>query len=156
MFGAKTPAGRYEAAATALTKAEAAHRANLDDLYAAREARAATRLTPTRARCAKSERELQDALHAAHEAHRAYWTERRDALRDELDRASLAIAEYDALALLAGDRAPHPALRYLQDRALRGHTGPNLLDQDVLANDGVPQESPDSALLEDELGAWRP
>lgn len=156
MFGAKTPADRYEAAAQALTKAEAAHRANLDDLYAAREARAATRLTPTRARCAKSERELQDALHAAHEAHRAYWTERRDALRDDLDRASLAIAEYDALALLAGDRAPHPAQRYLQDRALRGHTGPNLLDQDVLANDGVPQEAPDSALLEDELGAWRP
>lgn len=155
MFGAKTPADRYEAAAEALTKAETAHRKNLDLLREAREARNAAKVTPLRRDCEKSEGALKDALHEAHQAHRAYWAERRDALRDELDRASLAIAEYDALALLAGDRAPHPALRYLQNRAVQGHTGPNLLDQDVLATDGVPQESPDSALLEDELGAWR-
>lgn len=156
MFGAKTPADRYEAAVKKLSAAEAAHRKNLDALYQAREARNAAQVTPLRRDCEKSEDALKDALHEADQAHRAYWAERRDALRDDLDRASLAIAEYDALALLAGDRAPHPALRYLQDRALRGHTGPNLLDQDVLATDCVPQEAPDSALLEDELGAWRP
>lgn len=152
----KSPADRYQAGAKALTKAEAAHRANLDRLHEAREARQAHQVTTLRRDCEKSERALQDALQAAHDAHRAYWTQRRDALRDELDRASLVIAEYDALALLAGDRAPHPALRYLQNLALAGRTGANLLDQDVLATDGVPQEAPDSALLEDELGAWRP
>lgn len=156
MFGTKDPADRYQDAAKALTKAEAAHRKNLDLLREAHEARNAAKVTPLRRDCEKSEVALKDALHEAHQAHRAYWAERRDALRDELDRASLAIAEYDALALLAGDRAPHPALRYLQNRAIQGHTGPNLLDQDVLAADGVPQEAPDSALLEDELGAWRP
>ena len=156
MFGAKTPVDRYQAAVKKLTAAETAHRKNLDLLREAHEARNAAKVTPLRRDCEQSERALQDALHEAHQAHRAYWTERRDALRDDLDRASLAIAEFDALALLAGDRAPHPALRYLQNRAIQGHTGPNLLDQDVLATDGVPQEAPDSALLEDELGAWRP
>lgn len=152
----KSPADRYASAAKQLTKAEAAHRRSLDLLREAREARQAHQVTPLRRDCEQSERALKDALHEAHQAHRAYWTERRDALRDDLDRASLAIAEYDALALLAGDRAPHPALRYLQNRATQGHTGQNLLYQEVLATDGVPQESPDSALLEDELGAWRP
>lgn len=156
MFIKKSAPDVYQGAVKALTKAEAAHRKNLDALYQAREARNAAQVTPLRRDCEKSERALQDALGEAHAAHRSYWAERRDALRDELDRASLAIAEFDALALLAGDRAPHPALRYLQNRAIQGHTGPNLLDQNVLATDGIPQESPDSALLEDELGAWRP
>ena len=156
MFGAKTPADRYEAAAKALTKAEAAHRANLDDLYAAREARAATRLTPTRARCAKSERELQDALHAAHDVHRSYWQGRRDALRDEMKRIALVLAEYNAFARLAGDHSPHPAQQHLQQLEIDGITAQNYLADDVLASDGIPQEAPDSALLEDELGAWKP
>ena len=156
MFSRKTTADAYCAAAKALSKAEATHRANLDRLDQALIDREAAKVPALRRDCEKSEVALKDALHEAHQAHRAYWAERRDALRDDLDRAALAIAEFDALALLAGDRAPHPALRYLQNRAVQGHTGQNLLDQDVLATDGVPQEAPDSALLEDELGAWRP
>ncbi|MDI3512877.1 MAG: hypothetical protein PWP40_106 [Rhodocyclaceae bacterium] len=152
----KSAADRYLAAVKVLTKAEAAHRKNLDLLYQAMDAKQAHQVTPLRRDCERSERALQDALQAAHDAHRAYWTQRRDAIRDELDRAALVIAEFDAFALLAGDRAPHPALRYLQGRALEGRTAANLLDQDVLATHGVPQEAPDSALLEDERGAWRP
>lgn len=155
MFSDK-PADAYHKAIKVLPKAEKAHRENLDRLHAAHEARAAHQVTAARRDCESSERALQDALQAAGDAHRSYWTQRRDALRDELDRAALVIAEYDAFALLAGDRAPHPALRYLQNRAIEGRTATNLLDQDVLATDGVPQEAPDSALLEDELGRWRP
>src|SRR5690606_5684136 len=73
MFGTKDPADRYQDAAKALTKAEAAHRKNLDLLRAAREARQAHQVTLLRRDCEKSEVALKDALHEAHQAHRAYW-----------------------------------------------------------------------------------
>lgn len=155
MFDTK-PADLYHKAVKRLAKAEAAHRTNLDALDAAREAREAAKVTPLRRDCEKSERELSDALQAAHAAHRRYWAHRRDELHDELNRVAILLAEYDALANLAGDASATPALTYLQNRAIQGHTGPNLLDQDVLVSeDGVPQDEPDSALFEDERGAWR-
>ncbi|HRQ36270.1 MAG TPA: hypothetical protein PK361_11810, partial [Chiayiivirga sp.] len=157
MFGTKDPADRYQAAAKQLTKAEVTHRANLGRLYAAHEARNAAQVTPLRRDCEKSERALQDALGVAHEAHRAYWAQRRDALRDELKRIALVLAEFNALARLAGDQAPHPAQRHLQSLEIDGITADNMLADGVLGEDaGIPQEAPDSALLEDELGAWRP
>ncbi|HRP23622.1 MAG TPA: hypothetical protein PLF79_08680 [Thauera sp.] len=157
MFGTNDPADRYQAAAKQLTKAEAAHRANLDRLYAAPEARNAAQITPLRRDCERTERVLQDALKAAHEAHRAYWAQRRDELRDELKRIALVLAEYNALARLAGDTSPHPAQRHLQSLEIDGITAENYLADGVLGEDsGIPQEAPDSALLEDELGAWRP
>ena len=155
MFKRKTPAEAYTAAVDRLNQAEAEHRKNLDRLYAAREARDAARITPLRRDCEKSERTLDEALDAAFSAHRAYWSGRRDALAEDMRNAAIVIAEYDALAKLAGDTAPRPALRYLENLAANGHTGANLLEQDVLASDGVPQDPPDSALLEDERGAWR-
>lgn len=157
MFGAKDPVDRYLAAAKQLTKAEAAHRKNLELLRAAHEARQAHQVTPLRRDCQQSERALQDALQAAGDAHRAYWARRRDALRDELKRIALALAEYNALARLAGDTSPHPAQRHLQTLEIEGITAENYLADNVLGEaDGIPQEAPDSALLEDELGAWRP
>lgn len=157
MFGAKDPVDRYQGAVKQLTKAEAAHRKNLDLLREAHEARQAHKVTPLRRDCQQSERALQDALQAAHEAHRAYWAQRRDALRDELKRIALVLAEYNALARLAGDQAPHPAQRHLQSLEIDGITADNMLADGVLGEDaGIPQEAPDSALLEDELGAWRP
>ena len=152
----KSAADRYQAAAKQLTKAEAAHRKNLEALHTAREARNAAQVTPLRRDCEKSERALQDALQAAHAAHRTYWSQRRDALRDELKRIALVLAEYNAFARLAGDQSPHPAQRHLQNLEIEGFVAENVLADDVLACDGVPQESPDCALLEDEIGAWRP
>lgn len=157
MFGTKAPADRYQAAAKALTEAEAAHRKNLDLLREAHEARNAAKVTPLRRDCEQSERALQDALQAAGDAHRAYWAQRRDTLRDELKRIALVLAEYNALARLAGDTSPHPAQRHLQNLEVDGIAADNMLADGVLGEDaGIPQEPPDSALLEDELGAWRP
>ena len=156
MFGAKDPVDRYQAAAKQLTKAEAAHRKNLDLLRAAHEARQAHQVTPLRRDCQQSERALQDALQAASDAHRAYWAGRRDALHDEMKRTAVLLAEYNALARLAGDHAPHPAQRHLQTLEIEGITAANMLADGVLGEDsGIPQEPPDCALLEDELGAWR-
>lgn len=153
----KTAADRYQVAAKQLTKAEAAHRKNLEVLHTAREARNAAQVTPLRRDCEKSERALQDALQAAHAAHRTYWSQRRDALRDELKRIALVLAEYNAIARLAGDQAPHQAQRHLQTLEIEGITAENYLADGVLGEDaGIPQEPPDCALLEDELGAWRP
>ena len=153
----KSPADRYASAAKALTKAEAAHRKNLDLLREAREARQAHQVTPSRRDCEKSEGALKDALQAAGDAHRAYWSQRRDALHDEMKRIAIVLAEYNALARLAGDHAPHPAQRHLQTLEIDGITAANMLAAGVLGEDsGIPQESPDSALLEDELGTWRP
>lgn len=157
MFGTKDPVDRYLAAAKQLTTTEAAHRKNLDLLREAHEARQAHQVTPLRRDCQQSERALQDALQAAGDAHRAYWAQRRDALRDEMKRIALVLAEYNALARLAGDQAPHPAQRHLQSLEIDGITAENMLADGVLGEDaGIPQEAPDSALLEDELGAWRP
>ncbi|MDX9718943.1 MAG: hypothetical protein RBT67_16370 [Thauera sp.] len=152
----KTAADAYHKAIKALPKAEKAHRANLDRLNEALQARNAAQVTPLRRDCEKSERELQDALQAAGDAHRAYWGGRRDGLRDELKRIALILAEYNAFARLAGDHSPRPAQQYLQSLEVGGITAANLLADDVLVSDGVPQEAPDSALLEDELGIWRP
>lgn len=156
MMDTKSPADCYHAAVNALSKAEAAHRKNLDLLYQAREDRKAHQVTPLRCECQKSERALQDALEAAFSAHRAYWIGRREILEEGMRSAAIVVAEYDAISRLAGDTAQRPALRYLENLSVSGLTGANLLEQDVLASDGVPQEQPDSALLEDELGAWRP
>lgn len=70
--------------------------------------------------------------------------------------AAVLLAEYNALARLAGDHAPHPAQRHLQNLEIEGITAANMLADGVLGEDsGIPQEPPDCALLEDELGAWR-
>lgn len=151
-----TPAENYHAAVRRLSKAELAHRKTLDALSQAIADRASSQTGYLRRDCEKTETALAEALTAACLAHRGYWQGRRDALRDELHQASLVIAEYDALARLAGDASATPALSYLQALATEGRTAANLIDQDVLATDGVPQEAPDCALLEDERGVWRP
>lgn len=152
----KSTADRYQGAVKKLSAAEAAHRKNLDALYQASEARNAAQVTPLRRDCERSERALQDALGEAHDAHRSYWAERRDALIPELKRIALVLAEFNALAACAGDRSPHPAQRVLQTLEIDGINAANVLADDVLASDGVPMEAPDCALLEDELGAWKP
>lgn len=145
----KSLADRYDAAVKRLQKAEVAHRKNLDALDAALQARQAHQVTPLRQSCEKSERELQEALQAAAAAHRAYWTNRRDDLRDELDQAAVVIAEFNALARLAGDMSANPALQRLQAIAIEAPP------VDVLVDDGVPTEAPDCALLDDYRGSWR-
>ena len=155
MFERKTSAEAYAAAVKLLNRAEDEHRKNLDRLYAARETREAARITSLRRDCEKSERALIEALEAAFAVHRAYWAGRRDALTEDIRRAAIVIAEFDALAKLAGDSTQRPALCCLENLAANGHTAANLLQQEVLASDGVPQDPPDSALLEDMRGAWR-
>lgn len=156
MFSA-TPADAYHKAIKALPKAELAHRKNLDRLHEARAAHQAHQVTAARRDCEASERALQDALQTAADAHRSYWTQRRDALRDELRAVAVLLAEYNAIAHCAGDRVPHPAQRFLQTLEIEGHTAANVLQQGVLLDpDGIPHESPDCELLEDELGRWRP
>lgn len=150
------PAESYCAEVKRLAKAEQAHRKNLEALNQAIVERASSQTGFLRRDCEKTETALAEALTAACLAHRGYWQGRRDALRDELHQASLVIAEYDALSRLAGDASATPALTHLQALAAEGRTAANLIDQDVLATDGVPQEAPDCALLEDERGAWRP
>lgn len=145
----------YTAAVKSLTKAEVLHRENLDRLDEALKAKQAHQVTHLRRDAAKTEADLVAALDAASDAHREYWTARRDALKPELDSAALVIAEYNALAKLAGDHNAHPAASYLQQKAIDGRSAANLLEQDVLATDGVPQEPVDSAVLEDYRGSWR-
>jgi hypothetical protein len=155
MFKSKTPAEAYAAAVEKLSQTEAAHRKNLDRLYTAREARDAARITPLRRDCEKSERTLAEALAAAFASHRAYWNGRLASLDDEMKHAAILLAEFDALAKLAGDHTVRPSLRRLEHLANQGHTAAHLIEQDVLCTEGVPAEPPDSALLEDERGAWR-
>ena len=145
----------YTNACKSLAKAEVLHRENLDRLDAALQAKQAHHVTLLRRDCAKTEGDCIAALDDALNAHRQYWTARRDALKPELDAAALVLAEFDALAKLAGDRSAHPAKAYLEGRAIAGFSGANVLAQDVLATDGVPTEEPDSALLEDFRGSWR-
>ena len=145
----------YSGAVKKLGQAEIWHRENLDRLDAALKDKQARQVTHLRRDCAKSEADLIVALDAANDAHRHYWLARRDALRPQLDAAAVLLAEYSALAKLAGDRSTNPAGVYLQQRAIDGYSAANLLTQDVLAIDGVPQEPPDSAVLEDYRGSWR-
>lgn len=155
MFKTKTDADRYHDAVKRLDKTEATHRKSLDSLYAAREAREAAKLPALRRDCAKTEGELDAALESAYAAHRAYWAGRLASLDDEMKHAAILLAEFDALAKLAGDNTLRPSLRRLEHLANQGHTAAHLIEQDVLCTEGVPAEPPDSALLEDERGAWR-
>lgn len=143
----------YCSAVQQLDAAERAYLAAVDALD--RAARDARTLDQARRTCEAAEAALLRALEAAHTAHCSYWRGRRDELRDEIDRIAIVLAEYNALSRLSGDLTADPARQYLQNRVVAGLTADNLLLQDVLARDGVPQEPPDSAALEDYRGYWR-
>ena len=152
----KSLADKYHQAIKCLNKAEASHRTNLDHLQQAREARNAAMITPLRRDAEKTERGLDDALRAAHAAFRAYWASRRDALEPEMEKIASVLAEYDALARLAGDMSQRPAMQRLYTLALAGYNAQTLLDQGALfEQDGVPADEPDSELLEDMRGCWK-
>lgn len=147
-------AERYHAAIKRLSKAEQQHRKNLEALAQAISARASSQTGSLRRECERTESELSDALQAARAAYRCYWIHRRDAMQDELCEAARVIATYNVLARLAGDVSATPALTRLQNLAIYGHPGADVVG--LCDADGVPTDAPDSALLEDERGAWRP
>ncbi|PTD96392.1 hypothetical protein C8261_08725 [Pseudothauera lacus] len=155
MFGTK-PGEHYHAAVKRLQKAEEKHRQALGRLADSLASRSPDKVTAERRECEQTERTLQEVLQEAFAAHRAYWAQRRDKIADQLEEVARVLAEYNALARLAGDLSVNPALQRLQQFALSGVTANNLLTQESLIDEaGVPQEPPDSALLEDEFGSWR-
>lgn len=145
----KKPADTYHKAIQRLKKAEDAHRAHLNALEAAHQARNPSVITKARKAAEAGERDLAEALQAAADAHRAYWRERRAALVPELQRMAHVIRRFNRIAVCAGDPSNNPARTLLE-------TVSPILDDDITDDAGVPIEPPDSALLDDERGVWRP
>lgn len=138
----------YDRAVKRLNKAEATHRQRVGALESALERAEASKVPGLRKDCEKSERELSEALQTAFEAHRAYWVCRRDQLRDEFTDMAVVIAEYNAMARVAGDTSVNPGLQLLQNILITTRSVEPLVED-------VPSDPPDSDLLEETRGIWR-
>jgi len=143
-------AARYHAAMGAFEKSEKRYQAALDALDAAISERRATDVPSLRKAVGRAELELKTALVAASAAHVAYWRGRRLELEPQLRQAGALMHRYDRLARAEGIRSVNPALAHIQ--SFFADAGPQ---PDIIDNDAVPIEPPDSELLGDSMGAWR-
>ena len=93
----------YDKAVTALTKSDAALRAALDRLVAARERGTPAECVERRAVCRTLYNETEIALHEVHRLHREHWRQRASALQKEALSAMGPLRSYRAALRLAGD-----------------------------------------------------
>lgn len=140
-------ASAYHKEIKRLAAAESSHRDNLDALDQALTERQANKVPKLRKAAMESEGALQAALQAATIAHRQYWQHRREQMIPELERIAAILRRFDLVSKAAGDASIHPARTVLESCPVAG--------VEIITDDGVPADSPDSAVLEDYLGSWR-
>ena len=140
----------YHAAMAKLAKAEKRHRDALDALDAALAEKRAHDVPGLRKAAAATEAEIKIALEAATLAHRTYWRSRRIELEPRLREAGALMHRYDRLARVEGIRLTSPALARIQ--AFYADAGPQ---PDIVDDDAVPIDPPDSELLGNYMGSWR-
>lgn len=140
-------ASAYHKEIKRLAAAENIHRGNLDALDKALTERQANQVPKLRKAAMESEGALQAALQAAHSAHRQYWQHRREQMIQELERIAPILRRFDLTSKAAGDASIYPSRTVLESWPLAS--------VEIITDDGVPADSPDSAVLEDYLGYWR-
>ncbi len=140
-------ASAYHKEIKRLAAAENVHRSNLDALDQALTERQAGKVPKLRKAAMESEGTLQAALQAAASAHRQYWQHRREQMIPELERVAAILRRFDLIARAAGDASIHPARTVLECCPVA--------NMEIVTDDGVPTDGPDSAVLEDYLGSWR-
>ncbi len=148
MFSAKSPAKQYHAHAARLDKAEAAFRQAVEALQLALEQRRAADVPGLRKKAAAAEGELRLALAAAHASWASYWHHRAEVMVPELQHAAAVIRRHDAIRHVVGSTVVGPALAIIQSQS--ASTPPDLIDDDA-----VPTDAPDSDALENFKGCWR-
>lgn len=146
-----TPAAcakKYHESVKTLALAEKRHSENVDLLHQAAAAKKATEVYRLRSIVRDSEAVLIEKLNAACLAHTLYWRSRLEVLRADALRAVFILRTYDTVARLTGDPVgePHKTLM-LEVKAVSP-------DQ-VVNDDGVSHEGPDSEMLNDYMGNWR-
>ncbi len=138
----------YRKAIEALQAAERTHSQNIDDLDAALTAKNAKGVYRLREIVRKSETALIEALDTACGAHGAYWRERLETLRPVAIKSAVVLRAYDAIARCVGNAQPEPHRVVMLDVAL-------VKPDELINDDAVPTEQPDSAVLDDLIGCWR-
>lgn len=140
-------AGAYHKEIKRLAVAENTHRSNLDALDQALTERQANKVPKLRKVAMESEGVLQAALQAAWTAHRQYWQHRREQMIPEVEKIASILRCFDLVSKAAGAASIHPARTFLESCPVES--------VEIITDDGVPTDSPDSAVLEDYLGSWR-
>lgn len=138
----------YRKAIAALELAEKRHSENIDLLDQAATAKKAAEVFRLRPSVRDSESALGEKLDSACAAHSAYWRARLEVLQADAVRAAFILRTYDAVARLAG----HP-MGEAHKSILLGVAA--IAPDQVVNDDAIPHEQPDSQLLEDYRGNWR-
>lgn len=140
-------ASAYHKEIKRLATAETVHRSNLDALDKALAERQANQVPKLRKAAMGSESALQAVLQAASSAHRQYWQRRREQMIQEIEQTASVLRRFDLISKAAGDASIHPARTVLESCLV--------VSAEIINEDGVPTEGPDSALLEDYSGSWK-
>jgi hypothetical protein len=140
-------ASAYHKKIKLLAGAENAHRSNLDALDKALAERQANQVPRLRKAAMETESALQAILQAASSAHRQYWQHRREQMIQEVEHIASILRRFDLISKAAGDASIHPARTVLESCSV--------VCAEIINEDGVPTEGPDSAILEDYLGSWK-
>lgn len=145
----RSAAQQYRDSIKRLEAAEKRHSVSLDELAGALEARRANDVPGLRIAAQKSEESLSAALEAAALSHRSYWASRRDALMPEVLAVAHLVRRFNRIARCAGVTHSSPFDTVLQDALAVG------APVDVIDAEGIPEEGPDSEVLDDFRGAWK-